>query len=58
MMNFSFEHNNTEYNFEYVKICKYENESLAIGSSIIMLLIAFLYMFLSTYIWLDGSLLC
>ena len=53
MMNFSFEHNNTEYNFEYVKICKYENESLAIGSSIIMLFIAFLYMFLSTYIHID-----
>ena len=50
MMNFSFEHNNTEYNFEYVKICKYKKESLAIGSSIIMLLIAFLYKFLSTYI--------
>jgi ABC-type multidrug transport system fused ATPase/permease subunit len=49
----SFFYNEKEYSFSYLKFCKKENKFLNIFSSIILFIIAMLYVFLSTFIQMD-----
>ena len=56
ILNMSFFYNDKEYSFSYLKFCKKENKFLNIFSSIVLFIIAMLYVLIATYIQMDFKL--
>ena len=53
VLNFTFNYNKTIYNFSFIKLCLYEESWKNILSCCCIMLIAFIYVYLSTYMKLN-----